>query len=57
MTGALRPCGRPEWRLCNPHLRHAVPTRREETLAELLVGAAAIVVLFVLLFVIVPVMA
>ena len=54
MSGALRPCGRAECRLCNPRPIHE---ERHETLAELLLGAAMLVLLFILAFVLLPVLA
>lgn len=48
----FQPCGRPGCRLCHPE---PLPPR-EDSLAELLVGAAAIVGLFILLLVVLPAM-
>jgi hypothetical protein len=50
----LRPCGRARCRLCNPI---PAPEPPNDTLAELLIGAAMLVVLFALAFVLLPVLA
>jgi hypothetical protein len=55
MTTPLRPCGRDACRLCNPRPIHEEP--RGETLAELLLGAAMLGLVFILAFVLLPVMA
>ena len=48
----LRPCGRPGCRLCNP-----LPAEpNHETLAELLLATAAVVVLAFVAFVLLPVL-
>lgn len=62
MTTPLRPCGRPECVLCNPrrrppHARPAAGEERRETLAMALLGAACIVALFLLVFVVLPIIA
>ena len=53
MSGPLRFCGRAECRLCHP-----VPVPDEERLglAEAFIGMAAIVVLFALVFIVLPVL-
>ena len=53
MTGPLRFCGRAECRLCHP-----IPAPPEERLglAEAFIGMAAIVLLFAVLFIILPVL-
>jgi hypothetical protein len=56
VSGPLRPCGREECRLCRPELDD-VDDVREDDLASLLVGAAFLVALFVLCFVLLPVLA
>ena len=53
MSGPFRPCGRPECRLCNPL---PAPEPESETLAMALLGLAGIVVMFLLTFVLLPVM-
>jgi len=53
MTGPLIPCGRPECRLCN---RRPVDEPRGESLPELLVGGAIIVLLFAVVFILWPVL-
>jgi hypothetical protein len=50
----LRPCGNPRCRLCNPRPVH---DDRQDTLAELLLAGAAIVVLAFVAFVLLPVLA
>jgi hypothetical protein len=50
----FRPCGRRECRLCNPRPVHSEPHR--DTLAELFLGAAAIVLIFIFTFVLLPVL-
>jgi hypothetical protein len=51
----FRPCGRRECRLCNPRPIHAEPHR--ETLAELFLATAAIVILGIAAFVLWPLVA
>jgi len=53
VVNELRPCGNPRCRLCNPRPVH---DDRQDTLAELLLAAAAIVVLAFVAFVLVPVL-
>lgn len=54
----VRPCGNPDCRVCRRRVAHAVPRRDDTlTLAELLVSAAAIVAVFILLIVLLPVLA
>lgn len=54
MSGPLRPCGNERCRLCNPI---PGPEPESETLAMALLGLAGIVAMFVVLFVLLPVMA
>ena len=52
MSGPLRRCTRPGCRLCS----NPLPTPdHHETLAELFLGGAALVLLFIVLFVLLPV--
>ena len=51
MTGPLRPCGRAECRLCHP-----IPDEERLGLAEAFIGMAAIVLLFAVLFIVLPVL-
>jgi hypothetical protein len=52
MTTPLRPCGRPECRLCNPRPIHEEP--KGDTLATLLLSAAMIVLACIFAFVLLP---
>jgi hypothetical protein len=55
VTPPLRPCGNPRCHLCNPR-HYPVRNEGEEPLASLFLGAAAIVLLLVFAFVLLPVM-
>lgn len=52
MTGPFRPCNRPTCRYCQQQLGR--PVVDHESLPEILVGAAAIVLLFAVLFIVLP---
>ena len=56
MTGPLRSCDRDDCRLCHPELDDRADIRPDD-LASLLIAAAMLVIVFVVCFVMLPVMA
>ena len=59
MTPRVRPCGNEACRICRHNIAGEAPDsgHPEESLASLLLGAAALLLLFVLAFVLLPVLA
>jgi hypothetical protein len=56
MTPRLRPCGNPDCRICAFNMRGEPPAERPDFFAENLLGAAALILFFVFLVMLLPVL-
>ena len=53
----IRQCGNPDCRICRREREGPPPVTHDDSIAELLLGAAAIALLFVAAFLLIPVLA